>query len=191
MVDGSRERGQTLIIFILLLVVLSLIVLAVSARSITNVKISETSEESARAFSSAEAGIEEAVEQIRINPVGVVQQVEQPIFPDNRMAGTYKVNKQAGSDKTFLSSVPFTSDLQTLQVLLADNNDPELTSGNYRGNSICLLWGDERASERPAIEATVIYLAGDRGGGDDDEDHDRRGETHIAGARFAVDPNGR
>lgn len=155
-IKTSGERGQALIVVIFILLVVALIILAVSARSITDVRISETSEDSARAFSAAEAGVEEAVQKISaFEGGGPVPAGGTISLPNNPNAGTYTIAEQTGG-KAFLSPDALTADLQTFQVYLANWND--LTTGNYRGNFICLMWGNVGASgPAPAIEASVIY----------------------------------
>ena len=65
--DGDKmknlrnQRGQALLIVVLVMAVALTIGLAVVSRSITDIKISRQEEESARVFSVAEAGIEEAL----------------------------------------------------------------------------------------------------------------------------------
>lgn len=55
------ESGQTLVILLLVMVVTLAIGLSVATRSITDLRISTQTEQSSRAFSAAEAGIEEAL----------------------------------------------------------------------------------------------------------------------------------
>ncbi len=57
----KQNSGQTLLIIVLIAAVILTVGLAVASYSITDIKISQQEEESARAFSAAEAGIEEAL----------------------------------------------------------------------------------------------------------------------------------
>jgi len=71
----KKNSGQIAIIILLVMVVLLTIGLAVVARSITDVKISEDEKTALRAFSAAEAGIEEALKGVLVEgsyeyPVG-------------------------------------------------------------------------------------------------------------------------
>ncbi len=54
----SLQKGQTLLIIVLVMVVAITVVLSVATRSITNTRISSDEENSQRAFSAAEAGVE-------------------------------------------------------------------------------------------------------------------------------------
>lgn len=170
-ITQNTQKGQIFIIVLLTLLVISVIVLAVSSRSITDISISRTSEESARAFSAAEAGVEEAVEKIRSETVVLDADIG-PITLTNKAAVTYKVSKQGASLQAFLSPTQLTPDIETFQVYLADYlADPNLLQDNFKG-SLCLLWGDPGASETPAIEATVVY---------------KNMSNKIVNQRFAID----
>lgn len=56
-----KNSGQVTLLVLLVMVVLLTVGLAVVSRSVTDIRISKETEESARAFSAAEAGIEEAL----------------------------------------------------------------------------------------------------------------------------------
>src|SRR3990167_5462408 len=138
------ERGQVLIIIILTLLVVSLVVLAVASRSVTDIKISNVSDESARAFSAAEAGVEEAVERIRS---GVIPGGSQNISLPNNTEGTYTVNRDA-PPQSYLFPAPIPSDFATFQVYLSPKQGT--TGTPYGGAQICLLWGSENTTENPS-----------------------------------------
>ncbi len=58
----TNQSGQTIVIILLVMVVILTIGLSITARSITDLRLSSTTEQSSRAFSAAEAGIEEALQ---------------------------------------------------------------------------------------------------------------------------------
>ena len=58
---SKKTSGQSLLVILLVMAVILTIGLAVASYSITDIKISQQEEESARVFSAAEAGIEEAL----------------------------------------------------------------------------------------------------------------------------------
>lgn len=64
----SSERGQVLLAVILVAVVALTIGLSLVSRSITNVRVATQSEESQRAFQAAEAGVQRALEAIKLSP---------------------------------------------------------------------------------------------------------------------------
>lgn len=59
--QGKPDAGQALLIVLLIMAVALTIGLSVISRSVTDIRISQQSEEAARAYSAAEAGIEEAL----------------------------------------------------------------------------------------------------------------------------------
>ena len=170
---NDPQKGQILIVVILVLLVISLIVLASASRSITDIRISQTSEESARAFSAAEAGVEEAVERINTGAIPILTPA--PIaLPDNPNAGSYTVVAVGGVPRqAVISTSALVADVATFQVYLADRNN--LNVGNYGDNLICLMWGNPGASAIPAIEASIVYQA------------NVAPFTRVA--RFAIDPD--
>ncbi|MDO8658023.1 MAG: pilus assembly PilX N-terminal domain-containing protein [Candidatus Levybacteria bacterium] len=64
------EKGQTLLIIVLIMVVGLTVGLAVASRSIINVRTSTEEENSQRAFSAAEAGVEQALRKGCLSPTG-------------------------------------------------------------------------------------------------------------------------
>lgn len=69
-------RGQIALIVLLVLVIMLTVGLAVISRSITEIKISEHQKESVRAFSAAEAGIEEALKDVSVYAGKTNEQIE-------------------------------------------------------------------------------------------------------------------
>lgn len=63
------ESGQVLIIILLVMVVAVSIVLSLSARSLTDIRTTTSTEQSNRAYFAAEAGIERALQQIKDNSI--------------------------------------------------------------------------------------------------------------------------
>lgn len=67
--DNVRQKGQALLIVVLVIVVSLTVGLGVVSRSVTNLRTSTEEENSQRAFSAAEAGIEQAIKTGCITPV--------------------------------------------------------------------------------------------------------------------------
>jgi hypothetical protein len=114
--------------------------LAITSRTVTDIEISEQTEEAARAFSAAEAGIEEAL----FTPGDYfAETIEEGV--------TYKTQKSGlGEEPSYLFSQ--TKEMNTLW--LAEYPD----SQSYVANSLTLLWGNiDLPTEEPALEATVYY----------------------------------
>src|SRR4030042_5279467 len=59
-----NSKGQILVLFLLVLVIGLSIVLLVASRTITDIRTTTTSDESNRAYFAAEAGVEEALQQL-------------------------------------------------------------------------------------------------------------------------------
>jgi hypothetical protein len=128
-----------LVILLIMSVVLT-IGLAITSRTVTDIEISEQTEEAARAFSAAEAGIEEAL----FTPGDFFEEtIEEGV--------TYKTQKSGlGEEPNYLFSQ--TKEMNTLWL-----SDYPGYSSPYAANSLALLWGDSVLPEKPALEATVYY----------------------------------
>jgi len=155
-------QGQVVIVVILIMLVISLIMLAVASRSVTDLTISRTSDDSARAFSAAEAGIESAVAEITkrtsdntLGSVGLPTATNEQL-PSSGATYSYTAEEVSGA-KAYLSPTQLTADIQSFQVYLANKSD---LSPVYTAGSICLLWGNEQAADNPTIEASAIYKNG-------------------------------
>jgi hypothetical protein len=66
----NNEKGQTVVIILLVMVVGLTIGLSIVNRSLSDIKISQETEQSQRAFSAAEAGLEKAISEINTLDVG-------------------------------------------------------------------------------------------------------------------------
>jgi len=147
----KRNSGQALLIILLVMAVGLTIGLAVISRSLTDIGISRQEEESARVFSVAEAGIEEALrlgsapsEGIEIG--GITANVNQATL-GNASEFTFPGEYEVG-------------DIQTLW-LVEHNEDGNLdVSNRYSKDTIEVYWGKEGGTI-PALEVTLIY---DQGG---------------------------
>lgn len=152
----KKTSGQSLIIILLIAAVGLTIGLAVISRSITDIKVSQQEEESARVFSVAEAGIEEALKLGSIPSGGITigditATVEQTSLGENKefaFPGEY----EAG-------------DTQTLWLVNHDEEENLIESGGYTGSSIEIYWGkageESNSDTTPAIEVTLLYKDGD------------------------------
>jgi Tfp pilus assembly protein PilX len=84
--QAKRENGQILIIILLVLVVGVSIVLSLSARSLTDIRTTTSTEQSNRAYFAAEAGIERALQQIKdggISDTTLIQGNNNPLGSGN------------------------------------------------------------------------------------------------------------
>jgi len=113
----KKNSGQITLIALLVMVVLLTIGLAVVSRSVTDIRISKETEESARAFSAAEAGIEEALSQNLSAWVG------QHTIPALNV--TYSVGETT-----------------SFQTKIARNDVAEVQLDGFTGNGVNVDWRD-------------------------------------------------
>ena len=148
----KHSSGQALLIVVLVMAVALTIGLAVVSRSITDIKISRQEEESARVFSVAEAGIEEALK-LGSGTSGTISEISYTVSETGQGGGrefVFPTGSQAGDTQT---------------VWLVEHDNGNLTeTGRYTGNTIDLYWGNENQdpnqSTTPALEVSVIYKEG-------------------------------
>lgn len=155
----KKESGQALLLVLLSMSVVLTIVLSILARSTLDIGVSSRSEESVRAFSAAEAGIEQAL---------VAGPLTGSLGNDATFNASVTSFSSAVSEFVMPSSL-YSGETATVWFVSHDaNGNLSCTDGTcFRGNSIKICWGKEGTSAStnvtPAIEATVLYLtsAGD------------------------------
>lgn len=139
--------GQALLILILVMAVGLTVGLSLSTRSVSDLKVSGQTEDSSRAFSAAEAGIEAALK------------------GDTALSGTVGNGSYAlsiltagGNDSPFPLGDLAVFDTYTVW-LVGHNAAGDLDWATvYAGNTIDLCWQKaESGSPEPAMEATVLY----------------------------------
>lgn len=156
----ASQKGQALLIVLLVMAVVLTSALAIVSRSITDITVSQKEEESARAFSAAEAGIERAL--IEAVPAG------EHTLP---AGGSYQVGtgETIGGGRDFILPTQASSG-DILPVWLVSHN----TSGNivcddddypcFTGTGLKICWGAENtpgdSAVTPAIEVSVFYRDG-------------------------------
>jgi len=145
------KPGQSLLIILLIMAVGLTIGLSVVSRSVTDTRISRQEEESARAFSVAEAGIEKAL---------------QGDFESGELGGVnYSIDTelQGGSRLFNFGGENFSAgDPQSVWLVsLDENGDPDPEGVIYDGSVLNFYWGDlnwNGAEElTPALEVSLIY----------------------------------
>lgn len=141
-----RNSGQALLVILLIMAVALTIGLAVTSRTVTDVEISGNTEEAARAFSAAEAGIEEAL----------VWTGTGDLPPGDLSGGvTYMTTKSGlGGGQVFVFPQDISRDeIKTLY--LADYGTGGTLTQFYTASTIDLCWNDDAA-----IEASLYYDSG-------------------------------
>lgn len=161
------EKGQSLLIVVLVMVVALTIGLSVASRSITNLRIASEEQNSQAAFSAAEAGIEKA---LRVSQTGNVI-TDQPI--DTNVTIKKTVVTPVGGGKEFLlnNGNPVAEDDGADVWLIDHNTDGTLnfSSGWQALNGdkkITIYWGatsdtcSNSASTNTAAAVEVIIMSG-------------------------------
>jgi len=142
-----RNSGQALLVILLIMAVALTIGLAVTSRTVTDVEISGKTEEAARAFSAAEAGIEEA-----LVGIGTGTFTNPPDFGEGVSYTSEKSDLGVGTEFVFPEVA--VGEIKTLY--LANYGTGGTLTPSYAGGSIDLCWENVEA----AIEATLYYDSG-------------------------------
>ena len=149
---NRNTSGQTLLIILLIAAVILTVGLAIASYSITDIKISQQEEESARAFSAAEAGIEESLK------IGSATNVT----VGNITAQVSEVIQGGGKDFDF-GGLKFASGELT-NVWLVEHNDQGGFDASFPTNGkITVCWGEANQvsdANPPALEASLVYKDG-------------------------------
>lgn len=155
MLKRKNQKGQALLIVLLSMAVVLTIVLSTLARSITDVSVSEQDKESLRAFSAAEAGVEQALI------------IGSSIDPTTLGNARYFVDVSAmaeGSTEIIYPSPFFSGESMTIWFVAHDDEDNYTCTAEkpcFTGRRMRVCWGkegeDDSSSTTPAIEVTVFY----------------------------------
>lgn len=143
--QSSSKEGQVVLIVLLVMSVILVVGLSIASRSVTDIKISQQSQEAARALWVAQAGLEEAMK-------------------SNRSIASSEEKKLSGVDY----SVTKTGIGGAAEFVFPGNFGPDepatLWLDGYAGSSLTFFWGKEIppvfSDTTPALEATLIYKAG-------------------------------
>lgn len=155
----SNSSGQALLLVLLSMSVVLTIVLSILARSTLDIGVSSRSEESIRAFSAAEAGIEQAL-------------VAGPLTGSLSNDATFNASVTGFSSgvREFVIPASFYSGESAIVWFASHDADGNLSCADgtcFKGRQIQVCWGEKGTSAgsslTPAIEVTIIYLtsAGD------------------------------
>ena len=155
---SRKTSGQSLLVILLVMAVILTIGLAVASYSITDIKISQQEEESARAFSAAEAGIEESLK------LGSAQDIT-----IGEITAKVSENVQGGGrDFDFGESKFPSGELANVWLIDHDDEGNIENSAFYRAQAeshfpfngqVTLCWGDETNlnESTPALELALVY----------------------------------
>lgn len=142
----KRDSGQVLLITLLVLTIATTVALSLIGRSTTDLSVSRQLEESARAFSAAEAGIEQALQSgtggTQVLTAGSSYDVA--ITSIGGAAGTYVLPKKTPRGVT-----------ETIWLVAHDSAGALVETPTYTGNTIDLCWSSE--STLPALVVSALY----------------------------------
>jgi len=149
----SLYRGQALLIVLLSMAVVLTIVLSILSRSITDVTLTTREEEALRAFSAAEAGVEQAL--IAGAPEGE--------FSGAQFSAA--VTSISEGSQTFVYPIDLPAgDVATVWFVAHDADGNLVCSGSlpcFSGNTMKVCWGKPGTANdedvTPAVEASIYY----------------------------------
>lgn len=163
LMNMNNEKGQIILTLILVMTVALAIGLSVVQRSLVDVSTSTKVEQSSRAFSAAEAGIEKALggdsSGVNFSDIGsrTTEVADTGLIPC--IPGAAGCSKAAGSRQDPLEYPPIAKE-DVVQVWLADyqsdTNPPRI---GYSQPTLDVYWGNS-ATDRAALELTLVYHNG-------------------------------
>ena len=183
----KSNSGQALLLVIITMAVAMTVVLSVVARSITDVQITTSEEESLRAFSAAEAGVEKAL--VTGLQQGADILTDQGDLPD----ATFEAEVSSFAQNLPAFNFPLeviSGDTANVWFVSHDNNNDLVCNSGaglpcFTGSAVEICWGSSGTpsdtATTPAIELVVFYDPTPSAGGS---------YTDMAVARAAFDPNG-
>lgn len=143
------QKGQALVLVLLSLAVVLTLVLYILSRSVTDILVSSKNEETTRAFSAAEAGIEQAL------VIGIGNGSRKDL--GNNAGFISSVSGFATGTKSFVYPLELNSgDTMTLWLKSQDS------SADFNGTKVKICWGQSGTTGNantaaPAIEASLFY----------------------------------
>lgn len=141
----NKQRGQILLITVMLIATILTVVLAVTFKSTTETQLTKLEEESQKALSAAEAGVELALQQGYID-IGAL-----PEFSGKGIQGSAKISDL--TDTKFVS--PLLKKDQQYSFYLSD-----YPSFSQKFNGPIALYLDSESSDCPSIEMSFLGSAG-------------------------------
>jgi hypothetical protein len=162
----QSPRGQILILFLLILVLGMAIVLSVASRTVTDIKITSTSDESNRAYFAAEAGVEEALKKAETSTGPITLRLD---FDDiNTTATTELADVGVGARDIYV--YPFLVERDDVAQVNMLRDYPTLGTGwcptagfPVDDCNLTIYWGTDWNGvngQDQAIEVTILYLDG-------------------------------
>lgn len=158
----KNKKGQVIIVLILIMTVALAIGIAVIQRSLSDVSTSSKVEQSSRAFSAAEAGIEKTLATGSTTPFTLdnnaqIQSTDTGLIPC--IPGTTGC-AEAGTQQAALEYPPLAKE-EVAHVWLADPDSLTTPPAEvYKQDRIDVYWGKKDAPDKAALELTLVYYNG-------------------------------
>lgn len=148
-----REKGQALVIVLLSLAVVLTIVLFILARSTTDIAVSSSNTEATRAFSAAEAGVENAL---------VIGTNSNPDFANNSSYNANVSDFAIGQTSFNYPKELFSGDSMNVWFVSHDSKGNILPCSGldcFAGSAIKVCWSNDSTvgDTTPAMEISVFY----------------------------------
>jgi hypothetical protein len=153
------QSGQALIILLLIMVVGLTVGLSIATRTITDLRISTQSEESQKAFSAAEAGIEDA---LRRDLPGMGITGPTTIATDMQVGDakyTSTVTPQGGGSEPFITEQPVAQD-DVVQLCVDVSNPNICPNVGPVPTSVEVYWVKQGETDDASLEITEVYESG-------------------------------
>lgn len=168
-----RQKGQVILILILVMTVALAIGLSIVQKSLVDVSTASKVEQSSRAFSAAEAGIEKSLSDTTSDAScgTATNPAPCPSFTDNnssikKIEGTslIQVIPATGQRQSALEYPPLAKE-DIVQVWLADVINPANPNANppvsvYKQQTLEIYWGNS-STDKAALELTLVYYGKD------------------------------
>lgn len=159
------QSGQAVLIVLLITMVILTIGLSVVSRSVTDVRISAQSQESARAFWIAQGGLEKAVKARMASDSNTIGDI------------SYQVTKIVSAPLDYYIFPELISQAEKMTFWLVNYDNP---ASFYDGNNLTVCWGNSGEPldqpTTPALEANLVY-------------RDNQAVPKYYSRRYPFDPN--
>lgn len=174
--ENNLQRGQALLIVLLTMAVILTVVLSVASRSVTDISLTALEEDALRAFSAAEAGVEEAL---------IVGGPASGTLPGG---STFTADIPIGVnvDQFVYPAEILSGETVTFWFVSQDTEGNPNCTGEpcFRGSRLNVCWG-KTSSETPAVEVSIFY----DGSASGQEVINNGNYSDVEVERFAYDPN--
>ena len=172
-----KERGQVILLLILIMTVALAIGLSIVQKSLVDISTSSKVEQSSRAFSAAEAGVEKALQNsntnnnsspdVLLDNNSIIKPVKDTRFPQLNSVNQQDALEYPPIAKEDIAQVWLSdpaADLPLCRWPVSMSPSPAIPPVCYRKPGLDVYWGDPAASDKAALEVTLIYYGIDAAG---------------------------